>query len=54
MKRPLVSIIIPTYKREKSLARTLKSIDNSTYKDLEVTIVDMGNSKQIKELIKVE
>jgi len=55
MKKLLVSIIIPTYKREKSLIRTLKSIDNSTYKDLEIIIVDMGNStKQIEKLINVE
>jgi len=55
MKRPRISIIIPTYKRERSLIRTLKSIYNSTYNDLEVIIIDMGNSaKRINELISKE
>ncbi|MGQ4892271.1 MAG: glycosyltransferase family 2 protein [Candidatus Njordarchaeia archaeon] len=52
-KKPLVSIIIPTYKRQFSLLRTLKSIENSLYKNVEIIIVDMGDSiEQIQKLIK--
>jgi len=51
----LVSIIIPTYKREISLIRTLRSIDNSTHRNMEIIIVDMGKSiRQIKKLISKE
>lgn len=36
----LVSIIIPTYNSEKTLARCLESIRNQTYKDIEVIVID--------------
>lgn len=52
IKRPLVSIIIPTYKREMQLIRALKSIENSIYKNLEVIIIDMSEStNQLEQLI---
>lgn len=37
---PLVSIVIPTWNSEKTLALCLKSIKNQTYKNIEVIIVD--------------
>jgi hypothetical protein len=52
MQNPKISIIIPTYKREKSLIRTLKSIINSSYRNLEILIIDMGDSyERLKTLI---
>jgi len=36
----LVSIIMPTYKREFFLERALKSLINQTYKDLEIIVID--------------
>ena len=40
MKKPLVSIVIPTYNSEKTLPLCLKSIQKQTYKNIEVIIVD--------------
>jgi GalNAc5-diNAcBac-PP-undecaprenol beta-1,3-glucosyltransferase len=37
---PLVSIIIPTYNREHTLQRTIESILQQTYKNIELIIVD--------------
>lgn len=45
----LVSVIIPTYKRENILKRALKSIENQTYKNIEVIIIDDSPEKKSKE-----
>ena len=37
---PKVSILIPTYNREKIIAETLESAINQTYKNIEIIIVD--------------
>ena len=37
---PKVSVIIPTYKREKELKRALESVKNQTYKNLEILVMD--------------
>ena len=38
-----VSIIIPTYRRPDTLCRTIDSINNSTYKNVEIIVVDDNN-----------
>lgn len=38
--QPLVSIIIPTYKRPGMLGRAIKSVLNQTYKNIEIIVVD--------------
>src|SRR5690625_1857772 len=52
-KQPLVSVIIPTYKRPRMLTRALKSVLMQTYKNIEVIIVDDNdeNSEYRKQTI---
>ncbi|WP_281637403.1 glycosyltransferase family 2 protein [Flavobacterium marginilacus] len=42
MRYPLVSVIIPTYKRTDYLKLTLQSVLNQTFKDFEIIVVDDG------------
>lgn len=51
MYQPLVSVIIPTYKRPKFLLETLESVFNQTYPNIEVIVVDDNeeNSQYQKE-----
>nr|WP_315199033.1 glycosyltransferase family A protein [uncultured Flavobacterium sp.] len=42
MSNPLVSVIVPTYKRTNYLKLTLESILNQTFKDFEIIVVDDG------------
>ena len=43
VKEPLVSVIIPTYKRPDFLDRAIDSVLNQTYKNIEVIVVDDNN-----------
>ena len=43
-RRPLVSIVIPTYNSARTLGRTLESIARQTYGNIEVIVVDKGSS----------
>jgi len=47
---PLVSVVIPTYNSEKTLAECLESIINQTYKNVEVIVVDTFSSDRTKEI----
>lgn len=51
IKGELVSIIIPTYNREKTLERAILSVMNQTYKEWELIIIDDGSSDGTKELV---
>ncbi|NET73661.1 MAG: glycosyltransferase family 2 protein [Sphaerospermopsis sp. SIO1G2] len=44
MKRPEVSVIIPSYNTEKYLAKAINSVLKQTFDDLEVIIVDDGST----------
>lgn len=48
----MISIIIPTYNREKTIYRSVMSVLNQTYKDLEVVIIDDCSSDRTEEMIK--
>jgi len=43
----LVSVIIPTYKRNEMLGRAIQSVLNQTYNNIEVIVVDDNDSKTI-------
>lgn len=49
--RPLVSIIMPTYNREKLLPVAIKSIFNQTYTNWELIVVDDRSTDNTRELI---
>jgi glycosyltransferase involved in cell wall biosynthesis len=41
---PLVSVIIPAYNAEASLARAIRSVEAQTFRDFEVVVVDDGST----------
>lgn len=51
MQKPLVSVIIPTYKRTAYLKLTLDSIQNQTFQDFEVIVVDDGTPTEENRLL---
>ncbi|HBW37310.1 MAG TPA: hypothetical protein DEF89_19225 [Desulfosporosinus sp.] len=46
-----VSVIIPCYNAAKTLPWTLKSLENQSYKDFEVIIINDGSSDKIHEVV---
>ena len=48
----MLSIIIPTYQRERNLPLTLTALKNQTYKDFEVIVVDDGSTDKTAEVVK--
>ncbi len=47
-----VSVIIPTYNREKTILRALQSVLNQTYSYLEVLLIDDGSTDNTADIIK--
>lgn len=48
---PLVSVVVPAYNEEKVLQKTVRSIMNSRYKNLEVIIVDDGSTDKTWDIV---
>ncbi len=48
---PLVSVIIPTYNRANLIKRSLKSVLDQTYKNLEIIIVNDGSTDKTDQII---
>lgn len=51
MKKPLISIVIPTFNRSKSLKRAIKSVLNQSYKNWELIIVDNSSTDDSLSMI---
>ncbi len=49
--QPLVSIIIPTFNRAKSISETLESVFKLTYQNLEIIVVDDGSTDDTAAVI---
>lgn len=47
----LVSVIIPTFNRAEFLTRSISSVLNQSYNDLELIIVDDGSTDETKEVV---
>lgn len=50
--RKLVSVTIPTYNSENTLRKTLESVKNQTYKNIEIIIIDSYSKDKTLEIAK--
>jgi glycosyltransferase involved in cell wall biosynthesis len=50
--KPLVSVVIPTYNSEKTLAQCLESVKKQTYKNIEVIVFDKFSKDDTAEIAK--
>lgn len=51
MKKPLISVIIPTYNRAYILSKAIESVLNQTFKDFELIVVDDGSTDETPYLV---
>lgn len=51
-RKKLVSVVIPTYYRNKWLKRAINSVNEQTYENIEIIVVDDSGEEHAKELIK--
>ena len=52
MEEPLISVIIPVYNEEGFVARALSSIQNQTWQNLEIIVVDDHSTDKTAEIVK--
>jgi teichuronic acid biosynthesis glycosyltransferase TuaG len=51
MEKPLVSVIIPTFNSEKYISDTIISVQNQTYQNWEILLVDDGSNDETQTII---
>lgn len=51
IEKQLVSVIIPTYNRENTISKTIRSCLNQTYPFIEIIVIDDGSSDDTKKVI---
>lgn len=52
MEEPLISVVIPVFNEEKLVARALQSIQNQTWKNLEIIVVDDYSTDTTASIVK--
>jgi glycosyltransferase involved in cell wall biosynthesis len=52
MKQPLISVIIPCYNHEKYIKKSIESVFNSNYDNIELLIIDDGSTDNSYEVAK--
>lgn len=53
-KQPLVTVVIPTYRRAALVARAIESARRQTYANLEIIVVDDGSPDDTEEVVRRE
>ena len=48
----MISIIIPVFNAGKSIEKTIKSVINQTYRDIEIICVDDGSTDDTLDMLK--
>ena len=51
MSKPLVSVVIPTYSREKKLIRAIESVLHQTYPYVEIIVVDDNPRRDLSNVV---
>ena len=51
MTLPLVSVVIPTFNKGQFIEKTLKSVVNQTYRNIEIILIDNGSSDDTRSRI---
>ena len=50
--RVMVSVVIPSYKRARFLKRAIRSVLNQTFRNLEVIVVENGESHEGERVVR--
>ena len=51
IKTSLVSVVIPAYNAEKTIADCLDSVNDQTYPDIEIIVINDGSADQTLKLL---
>ena len=53
MKEKLVSVILPAYNSSKYIEYTIASLQNQTYKNIEIIVIDDGSKDNTLEIVQI-